>query len=217
MFSIDFIILNASVDWHPARSMSEFSGVTELIFSGSGNVDYHTSFLLKTSTLTHTCKRGYILPVRESMECIVRPAVTDDEAQRTAEHTDNQPHLTAADETPTAQTARATGAITIKLGNHQHSQTNQSLFYSMLSLNHSVPPAASSIFSLSFRLPLQHLLFPLTSLSENVSNLLSPPKPQSTHPLVVNPEFITYVQFTPPLLPFEATKLSKHLTIYYYW
>lgn len=43
------------------------------------------------------------LPVRESMDCMVRPAVSGDEAQRTPEH--NQPNLTAADETPTVQKA----------------------------------------------------------------------------------------------------------------
>ncbi|KAA8592339.1 hypothetical protein FQN60_017794 [Etheostoma spectabile] len=44
------------------------------------------------------------------MECIVRPAVTGDEAQTTAEHKDSQTHLTTADKTPTVQTARAKGA-----------------------------------------------------------------------------------------------------------
>lgn len=46
------------------------------------------------------------------MECIVRPSVSGDEAQRTLE----LPHLSAADETLAVQTAPAKGAITVNLG-----------------------------------------------------------------------------------------------------
>ncbi len=137
--------------------MSEFSGVTEpmlFIVLRSGHVGCDTSFfyLKRARTHTHTPANGDVswwsLPVRESMECMVRPAVSGDEAQRTPEHTDDQPHLTAADETLTAQTARATRAITIKMDNHQHSQTNRSLFYLMLSLTHFISTSIAS--SLSF-------------------------------------------------------------------
>lgn len=67
------------------------------------------------------------LPVREPMDCVVRPPVSRDEAQRTPEHTDDPPHLTEADKTLTTQTARAMGAIAIKLGSHPHSQTTLTL------------------------------------------------------------------------------------------
>lgn len=50
----------------------------------------------------------------------MRPPVSGDEAQRTLEHTNDQPHLTTVDETLTVETARAKGTITINLGNHQH-------------------------------------------------------------------------------------------------
>lgn len=55
-----------------------------------------------------------ILLVRESMECIVRPPVSGDEAPRTLEQTNDQPHLTAAVKTWTAQTAPAKGTFRVK-------------------------------------------------------------------------------------------------------
>ena len=97
------------------------------------------------------------------MECMVRPPVSGDEAQRTPEHTDDQPHLTAADETLTAQTARAMGAITIKLGNHQHSQTNQSLFYSRVSFYAVPTPFPFFASPLFFAFALSSLFFHLKS------------------------------------------------------
>lgn len=57
-------------------------------------------------THTHLQKEeasSWSLPVRKSMECVLRPAVSGDEAQMTPEHTDDRPHLTTADEPPTAQ------------------------------------------------------------------------------------------------------------------
>lgn len=55
-----------------------------------------------------------ILLVRESMECIVRLPVSGDEAPRTLEQTNDQPHLTAAVKTSTAQTAPAKGTFSVK-------------------------------------------------------------------------------------------------------
>lgn len=94
------------------------------------------------------------------MECMLRPPVSGDEAQRTLEHTNDQPHLTAADETLTVQTARAKGTITINLGNHQHPQTNSSVFYLLF---HAVPTpfhfsSILFVFRFSFRLRLQHTM-----------------------------------------------------------
>lgn len=79
------------------------SGQSELSF-------YH--FCFKASV--HMCpsrQEEMILLVRESMECIVRPPVSVDEAPRTPEQTNDQPHLTAAVKTSTAQTAPAKGTF----------------------------------------------------------------------------------------------------------
>ena len=80
------------------------------------------------------------------MDCVVRPPVSHDEAQRTPEHTDDPPHLTEADKTLTTQTARAMGAIAIKLESHPHSQTNQSQSEFMLPKPHSAYLTLASFF-----------------------------------------------------------------------
>lgn len=60
------------------------------------------------------------------MECMVRHAVSGDEAQKTPEHRGNRPHLTAAEETPIPETARA---IAFKLGKPPTLPNLSFLFY----------------------------------------------------------------------------------------
>lgn len=78
----------------------------------------------------HTHQQKWIHPARQGINGVYGEArchwwwSSDDTRAQTTNLT--WPPL---DETPTAQTARATGAITIKLGNHQHSQADPSLFY----------------------------------------------------------------------------------------
>lgn len=79
------------------------SGQSQLSF-------YHFSLEARV----HVCpssQEEMILLVRESMECIVRPPVSVDEAPGTLEQTNDQPYLTAAVKTATAQTAPAKGTL----------------------------------------------------------------------------------------------------------
>lgn len=111
------------------RTPAVFDDLTVSRSGQSQLSSYH--FCLKASV--HTCpsrQEEMILPVRESMECIVRPPVSGDEAPRTLKQTNDQPHLTAAVKTPTAQTAPAKGTfMDSKVGSTMQPWTNSSVFY----------------------------------------------------------------------------------------
>lgn len=165
----------------------------------------------------------------------MRPAVSGDETQRTPEHTDDQPHLTAADETLPVQTARATRAITIKLGSHQHSQTSLPISFLLHCL----------YFLLLFQGPsLVSIVSPDGCLSENlhfytITSSLVPFPTYCLYPasipvntaLVVNPVSYIFTKsmfFCSSLFHYQCLihpiitslqgkqKLSKHLMLYFY-
>lgn len=105
-------------------SQSSQMSENHLFLSGLSRVSHHTGSYLKRAHAGAV--RWRRLPVRESMECMVRHAVSGDEAQKTPEHRGNRPHLTAAEETPIPETARA---IAFKLGKPPTLPNLSFLFY----------------------------------------------------------------------------------------